>query len=292
MKITAQLVKELREKTDAAMMSCKKALEETGGDLEAAIEYLRKAGVAKAQKRAGKTAAEGKIGITLAQDSRTAFMVEINSETDFVSRDQTFNGFLQTVLQAGLTQKAQDATETLALVVNGQALDQTRQELASKIGENIQLRRAVFMQAKTTIGHYLHSDRIGVLVELDVENPELAKDLAMQIAATNPDGIRPEDIAPAVIEKEKEIVRAQVQESGKPAEIIEKMVAGRITKFLNEVSLLGQTFVKDSSLTINELLKQHKANVLRFVRFEVGEGIEKETHDFAEEVMAQVKGAN
>ncbi len=290
MTITAAMVKELREKTGAAMMACKKALQETSGDIEAAIENLRKSGEAKAAKRAGKTAAEGKV--TIAQDAANgaAFILEVNSETDFVARDESFNAFVQKVANLGLANKAQDVAATLAITDNGQALEVARQALISKLGENIQLRRVAYIESNGCIGHYSHGDRIGVVVALDTDNQELARDIAMHIAATNPLALTPEDVSPELITKEREIFAAQAKESGKPQAIIDKMIDGRVNKFLKEVSLTSQPFVKDPNISVADLLKQHNTKIKSFVRFEVGEGIEKETQNFADEVMAQVQG--
>lgn len=291
MTVTAAMVKELREKTGAAMMACKKALEESKGDFEVAIELLRKAGEAKAAKRADKTAAEGKVAVVAAGDRRAALIVEVNSETDFVARDSNFVAFVQQLAEQGLAAKVQTVEQLLALQSSGKSLETVRTELVSKLGENIQVRRLKLAQ-QGFVGHYCHGERIGVVVALDVDNPELAKDIAMHVAATNPMALNPSEIPAELIEKEREIYIAQASESGKPMDIISKMVDGRVSKFLKEISLTSQPFVKDPNVTVAELLKQHGANVLSFVRFEVGEGITKEEANFADEVMAQVQGKN
>jgi elongation factor Ts len=289
MTVTAAMVKELREKTGAAMMACKKALEESKGDFEVAIDLLRKAGEAKAAKRADKTAAEGRVVLATNADQSRAFVVEVNSETDFVARDENFVAFAQLLADQGLTAGVNSVANLMALNHHGEALETTRQALVSKLGENIQVRR-VALVAEGHIGHYCHGDRIGVLVALDVNNPSLAKDIAMHIAASNPAAVYPEEISKELIEKEKEIFIAQASESGKPMDIIQKMVEGRVSKFLKEISLTCQPFVKNPDQTVAELLTANKAKILRFVRFEVGEGIVKEEANFAEEVMAQVQG--
>lgn len=288
MTITAAMVKELREKTGAAMMACKKALEETKGNLEAAIEVLRIAGEAKAAKRADKTAAEGKIEVAVAADNRSAFIAEINSETDFVARDENFRGFTEQVARHGLATKVKEVSALLAEKIAGVTVETLRQQLVSKIGENVQIRRVALLEAPY-VGHYRHGERIGVLVALDKINAELAKDIAMHIAATNPQALNPEDVSPELVAKEKEIFSAQAAESGKPAEIINKMVDGRVNKFLKEISLTSQPFVKDPNKSVADLLKEAGAKVQAFVRFEVGEGIEREAQNFADEVMAQVQ---
>lgn len=291
MTVTAAMVKELREKTGAAMMACKKALEESKGDFEVAIDLLRKAGEAKAAKRADKTAAEGRVVLATNADQSRAFVVEVNSETDFVARDENFVAFAQQLAEMGLNAGVNSVASLMALTHQGETCETTRQALVSKLGENIQVRRVAFV-AEGHIGHYCHGDRIGVLVALDVNNPSLAKDIAMHIAASNPAAVYPEEISKELIEKEKEIFIAQASESGKPMDIIQKMVEGRVSKFLKEISLTCQPFVKNPDQTVAELLTANKAKILRFVRFEVGEGIVKEEANFAEEVMAQVQGKN
>lgn len=286
--ISAALVKELRERTGAAMMDCKKALEATQGDIEAAIEELRKSGAAKAGKKAGRVAAEGVV--VAAGDGKKAVLIEINSETDFVARDSNFTTFAkaaaETALQAGVTDVAQ--LSALTLQGSQQTVEEARLALVNKVGENVQIRRVVFAEAPTT-GIYIHGSRIGVMVELDTDNLELAKDVAMHIAASHPIVVSPEQVSADVIAKEKEIFMAQAATSGKPQDIIEKMVVGRLKKFLDEVSLTGQPFVKDPDVTVGSLLSKHRAKVVAFHRFEVGEGIEKVVEDFKEAVMSQVQ---
>lgn len=293
MPITAALVKELRERTGAAMMACKKALEETNGDLEAAIHVLRKAGEAKAAKRADKTAAEGKIVIALSEDSKKAFMVEVNSETDFVARDSHFVEFVQNVAERGLAENSEtvDSLQSISISQDSdESIEQVRKSLVNKLGENIQIRRVALINSDGIVGAYSHGDRIGVVVALDKNAPDLAKDIAMHIAAMKPQAINPDDVPAALIEREREIFIEQAKASGKPDNIIEKMVTGRINKFLKEITLLGQPFVKEADKSVADLLKSEGANVSTFVRFEVGEGIEKESQNFADEVMAQVQG--
>lgn len=286
MAITAALVKELRERTGAGMMECKKALVETNGDIEAAIEHLRKTGLAKADKKAGRVAAEGCIEI---RTDGKPVMVEINCETDFVGKDDNFLRFTGLVGDAA-AKISGDVAEVLSQQHEGQSLEEVRQALVAKIGENIQVRRLVRMDANGTVGSYLHGSRIGVIVDLEGGDEELARDLAMHIAASRPEYITADDVPADVLAKEKEILEAQVEESGKPPEIVEKMVEGRLRKHLAGITLHGQPFVKDPDQTVEKLLKARGAKVLGFHRLEVGEGIEKEEANFAEEVMAQVRG--
>lgn len=293
MVITAAMVKELRERTGAAMMACKKALEAAQGNMDMAIDILRKAGETKAAKRAGKIAAEGIIVIAVSEDKKKALIAEVNSETDFVARDVNFTEFANRIATRGLAAGASNVEAVLALPVKigGQeTIEQARQTLVLKIGENVQLRRVVLMTADGMVGHYCHGGRIGVLVAIDKNNPEIAKDLAMHIAAFNPQAVSGDDVPKAVVEREREIYFSQAKESGKPAEILEKMVVGRLNKFLKEISLLGQPFLKNQETTVGEFLQSHQIKVKNFIRFEVGEGIEKETKNFADEVMAQVQG--
>lgn len=289
--ITAAMVKELRERTGAGMMACKKALSEANGDIEQAIDNMRKAGQANAAKRAAKVAAEGVITIAANADSKTAVMIEVNSQTDFVARDASFKKFADEITQSALAEQLDDPQALLALQnAEGETFEAARQALVAKIGENIQVRRIALMHSSGVVGHYLHGDRIGVLVALDKDEIDLARDIAMHIAAMKPEAISPEDVSQEVIEREKAIYLAQAETSGKPQDIVEKMVVGRINKFLKEVSLVDQPFVKNPDETVGALLKAKQAQVLAFVRFEVGDGIEKEEQDFAAEVMAQVKG--
>jgi len=292
MSISAALVKELRERTGAGMMECKKALVETNGDIEAAIDNLRKSGAAKAEKKAGRIAAEGVIVAKSSDDKKVAAIVEVNSETDFVARDENFKSFAEQVVDAALSNKTVNVEDLLASEVSsGGNVETARTALIAKIGENIGVRRVQIIEAQDgVLASYIHGGRIGVVVALKGGTEDLAKDIAMHVAATNPQCINPEDISEEVINREKEIFTAQALESGKPAEIVEKMIGGRMKKFAAEVSLTGQPFVKDPSVTVGDLLKQASAEVASMTRVEVGEGIEKKVDDFAAEVMAQVKG--
>ncbi len=281
--ISASMVKELRERTGAGMMECKKALVEANADVEEAVTILRKSGVAKAAKRAGKVAAEGMIVTKVADDRKSAFMIEVNCETDFVARDENFTKFANAVADKGLAA----ATDDIASL---DGIEEQRQQLVHTIGENVQLRRAAFVTATGCIAAYNHGVRIGVLVALDNDNETLGKDVAMHVAALNPQALDENAMDPAVIAKEREIFAENARQSGKPDNIIEKMVDGRIQKFLKEACLVSQPFVRDPDQTIGALLKAGGANITSYVRFEVGEGIEKETVDFAAEVRAQVQG--
>jgi elongation factor Ts len=294
MAITAALVKELRERTGAGMMECKKALVEADGDIEAAIEAMRKSGQAKAAKKSGRIAAEGVVIIEVAPGAKRGVLVEINCETDFVAKDANFSGFAAAVARTALAQEASDVAvlaemplaDDPATTVNG-----AREALIAKIGENVQVRRLVrFDDAQGALYSYRHGVRIGVLVELIGGNETLGRDIAMHIAASNPLCVSADEVPTETLEKEREIFRAQALDSGKPANIVDKMIEGRVRKFLEEVTLLGQAFVKDPEITVEKLLKQAGAQVRRFARIEVGEGIEKRTENFAEEVMAQVRG--
>jgi len=290
MTITAGLVKELRERTGAGMMECKKALVETNADLNAAIEHLRNSGLAQADKKASRVAAEGKIALAASADGKQAAMVEVNCETDFVAKDENFNRFADAVASNVLTSGVADVAALMETSANGSTLEAARQALVAKIGENIQVRR---FERKTTAGNlgaYLHGGKIGVLVEVEGGDAELAKDIAMHIAALNPSFIAEGDVPAEFLAKEKEILLAQVENSDKPADIIEKMVSGRLRKQLAEITLLGQPFVKDGDITVAKLLQQKQATVKGFNRLVVGEGIEKKESNFAEEVMQQVKG--
>lgn len=287
--ITPSMVKELRERTGGGLMECKKALEATNGDIEAAIDMLRKAGKAKADKKSGRVAAEGAVIVAQTADSKNALLLEINCETDFVSRDDNFRSFMQAVAQRALQAKAKTVDELLAATLSpegGKSIAQAREDLVAKIGENITIRRLKYMESNGIIGSYTHNNRIGVLVSLSVSDPVLAKDIAMHIAASKPLVIKAEDVSQDIINREKAVYLAQVQDSGKSADIMEKMVAGKLKKFLDELSLLNQPFVKDPNVKIIDLLKQAKAEVIAFERFEVGEGIEKEKCDFASEVKS------
>ena len=283
--ISASLVKELREKTGLGLMDCKKALEDTNGDLDLAVEELRKTSGIKASKKSSRSAADGLIGIKSLQGK--SFMVEINCETDFVARDDSFNSFMQEVLEIVSSNRDKSLEE---LVEEG--IEEKREKLVQKLGENIVVRRiAASVDNADSSGVYLHSNnKIGTIISLKEGTEELAKDIAMHAAATDPMAISPSDISQDVIDKEREIYVAQSEESGKPAEIVEKMIEGKIRKFLSEVSLTEQEFVKDPTIKINDLLKNNNASIVGFTRFEVGEGIEVEKVDFASEVMSQIEG--
>ncbi|RMX18710.1 elongation factor Ts [Legionella jordanis] len=291
MAISASLVMQLRERTGAGMMECKKFLTMTNGDIEQAIMEMRKAGQAKADKKADRVAAEGVIVIERSADKHSAVILEINSETDFVARDENFTNFAKKVGETALSSSAADvevlSQETIA--GSNTTIEQTRQELVSKIGENIKLRRMERVVTDGVIGYYLHGTRIGVVVALKNGDEELAKDIAMHIAASRPIVVSRDQVSAEAIENEREIFTAQARESGKPQEIIDKMIEGRINKFVDEVSLLGQPYVKDPNKKVGQLLKEKNAEVLSFTRFEVGEGIEKKEDNFVEEVMAQVR---
>jgi elongation factor Ts len=292
MTITAEAVRILRERTGAGMMECKKALVETHGDLDAAAEMMRKAGLAKADKKAGRIAAEGTIATAVAADGRSAVLVEVNSETDFVARQDEFQGFAAAVAQAALAAGADTLEATLALPLEGGAtVEDTRRSLVARIGENISVRRVGRLVAPTRIGSYVHGGRIGVLVGVEGGDESVAHDLAMHVAASNPQYARAEDVPAEQVSKEREILSAQALQEGKPAEIVAKMVEGRIRKYLAEICLVGQPFVKDPDITVEKLLKGAGAKVSGFLRFEVGEGIEKRQENFADEVAAQVKAA-
>jgi elongation factor Ts len=293
MTITASMVKELRERTGSGMMECKKALVETGGDIDAAIELMRKSGLAKADKRAGKVAAEGTIEIAQAADGRRAAMVEINSETDFVAKGDDFRAFAAAVAQSALEHAPADLAALLAAPLAGGtgSVDAARQELAARIGENINVRRFVLIEvADGALASYLHGTRIGVVVAYTGGDEELGKDLAMHVAASRPVCVAEQDVPAELVAKEREIFAAQAAESGKPANIVEKMVEGRVRKYLGEVTLVGQPFVKNPDQSVGDLLQGAGASVTRFERFEVGEGIDKKQENFAAEVMAQVQG--
>lgn len=280
--ISAALVKELRERTGLGMMECKKALVEAQGDIEVAIEEMRKSGQAKAAKKAGRIAAEGIVTVKVADDASFGVLVEVNSETDFVARDDNFLGFVQQVVDAAFARKEADVNA----LMEGE-LEEARQALVQKIGENIGVRRIAIV-AGGVIGSYVHgNNRIAVLTQLEGGDTELARDIAMHVAAVNPQVVNKEDMPAELVEKEKEIFKAQAEQSGKPANIIEKMIEGRISKFLAESSLVEQPFVKDPDTTVGALARKADATVTGFVRFEVGEGIEKEEVDFAAEVRAQ-----
>jgi elongation factor Ts len=291
MEITAAMVKELRERSGAGMMECKKALVEASGDIELAIENMRKSGAAKAAKKAGRIAAEG--AIVTASNATHAVLVEVNSETDFVANDDNFKRFAATVADTALASGVADVAALRETVgAEGESLEQMRTALVAKIGENIEIRRFTVLAADGgVVQSYLHGKRIGVLVALKGGSAELARDIAMHIAASNPVCVSEADMPADVLAKEREIYAAQAAESGKPADIVEKMVVGRIKKFIAETTLLGQNFVKDPDQTVEKLLKSNGATVSRFVRYEVGEGIDKKEDNFVEEVMAQARSA-
>ena len=294
MQITASLVKELRERTGAGMMDCKKALQEVDGDIEVAIENMRKSGIAKAAKKAGRVAAEGVIIIRAASDSNMSVMLEINCETDFVAKDNNFEQFANSVAETILAAKPDSLDELQKMSLHGtssQSVEEARAELVAKIGENISIRRFNIIEHDGVLGTYLHGVRIGVVVELLGGDSNLAKDIAMHIAASKPVCISEDQVPESLLEQEKVVFRSQAAESGKPAEIIEKMITGRINKFLKEITLLGQPFVKDPDITVENLLKSKNATVKSFNRYEVGEGVEKKEDNFVEEVMAQARGS-
>jgi elongation factor Ts len=288
--ITAALVKELRERTGSGMMECKRALQETAGDIEAAVESMRKAGQAKADKKASRIAAEGLIVVK--QANGAAAMVEVNCETDFVTKNDDFRAFADAVAEVALQGEWADLEALLAAnMANGQSVEQNRRECIAKIGENINVRRfARLATSGGVLGSYLHGVRIGVLVELEGGDTDLARDIAMHIAASRPLCVSADQVPAELLAREKDIFAAQAAASGKPANIIDKMVEGRLRKYLEEVTLLGQPFVKDTEQSVDKLLKSHKARVIRFERFELGEGIEKKSGDFAAEVMAAARG--
>jgi len=293
MAITAALVKELRERTGSGMMECKKALVESNGDIDVAIEAMRKSGLAKADKKSDRIAAEGVIAIETSADGKQAVMLEINSETDFVAKADDFIGFVSEVAKAVLAAQPSDVEALLALPLNdaGDSIETVRQALVAKIGENILVRRFSLMSTEDgVIGSYRHGDRIGTMVKLTGGDVALAKDIAMHVAASRPQAISGADLPAELLEKERDIVATQAKDSGKPEAIIEKMVEGRMKKFVNEISLLGQAFVKDPDVTVEKLVNQANATVDTFEFFEVGEGIEKKEDNFAEEVMAQARG--
>ncbi|MDQ2075325.1 translation elongation factor Ts [Marinimicrobium sp. ABcell2] len=285
--ISASMVKELRERTSLGMMECKKALTEADGDVELAIENLRKASGLKAAKKADRTAADGVVAVKVADDNGSAVILEVNSETDFVARDAGFLAFVDSVLTKAFNEKQVD----VAALMSGE-LESAREALVQKIGENISVRRVALIEGGVIDGYVHSNNRIAVVTQLEGGNADLARDVSMHVAAVNPQVVRPEDMPAELVEKEKDIIKAQPDMEGKPAEIVEKMTQGRIKKFLKEGSLLEQPFVKNPELTVGKLAQEAGATVTSFVRFEVGEGIEKETVDFAEEVAAQVKASS
>ena len=291
MTITAALVKELRERTGAGMMDCKKALVETNADLEAAIDLMRASGAAKAAKKAGRIASEGLINVAISDDNKNAVILEVNSETDFVTKGQHFIDFVNALGVLALKNRP-DSVETFLTqtLESGETVDEAREGIIAKIGENVSVRRLQNVSAENgVLGAYKHGDRIAVLVVLSGKDSGLAKDIAMHIAASRPECISEEHLSSELLEREKAIFFEQAKESGKPDNIIEKMIVGRMKKFINEATLYGQAFIKDPDISVGELLKSNNAEVESFVRFEVGEGIDKKEDNFVEEVMAQVR---
>ncbi len=287
MSISASMVKELRERTGAGMMECKKALVETVGNMEEAIEALRKSGQAKADKKSSRIAADGRIAVAV--DGNKAAIAEINSETDFVAKDENFVGFIDAVVGAALTSSVEDVDALSAITLpDGRTVEAARTDLVTKVGENISVRRFARVEATDHLGNYTHGARIGTLVSMSGGNAELARDVAMHIAATNPVCVDEEGVPADALERERRIFVEQAAASGKPPEIVEKMVTGRVAKFLKEITLLGQPFVKDPDVSVGQLLKSADATVNSFVRYELGEGIEKKQENFAEEVLNQI----
>jgi elongation factor Ts len=294
MTISASLVKELRERTGAGMMECKKALGETQGDLEAAVEHMRKTGLAKADKKAGRVAAEGTIAVVVSADASAAALLELNCETDFVAKGDDFIGFAKSLAETVLKTGVEDAAALLdAPFAEGKSVNVVRQEMVAKIGENIQVRRAAVLKGEPgQVAAYSHGTRIGVVMVTSGGTTALGRDIAMHIAASKPQFIEPKEVPADLVAKEREILLAQADTSGKPQNIIDKMVDGRINKFLSEITLVGQPFVKDPDQTVGKLLAAAGAKAVAFARFEVGEGIEKKQENFADEVMAQVRASS
>jgi len=291
MAVTAEAVKALRERTGAGMMECKKALVETNGDIEAAAEIMRKAGLAKADKKAGRVAAEGLVVVATSEDRRSAAVVEVNCETDFVAREADFQAFARNVADAAVHARPADLAALSGLALDGATVDQRRRELIAKIGENIGIRRYTLIDAPAVLGAYVHGSRIGTVVALKSGDETVARDVAMHVAAMNPAFLSADEVPAERVEKEREILIEQAKGEGKPEAIVAKMVEGRLRKWLAEITLLGQPFVKDPDQTVEKLLKTSHAEIAGFVRFELGEGIEKKQEDFAAEVMKQVRGA-
>ena len=296
MAVTAEAVKALRERTGAGMMECKKALVEANGDLEAAAEAMRKSGLAKADKKAGRVAAEGVVVIERSADGLTAALVEVNSETDFVARQPDFQGFAHDVAKLALAARPADVEALLAAkLASGKTVEETRRELIARIGENIGVRRFEIVSGGAPLATYLHGSRIATVVVIEGGDAALGHDLAMHVAAINPQYLAAEDVPAEQVGKEREIFIAQAATdpklAGKPQDVLVKASEGKLRKFLGEITLLGQPFVKDDKQTVAQVLKGANARVLRFVRFEVGAGIEKKQENFAAEVMAQVRGA-
>jgi len=291
MTITASLVKELRERTGAGMMDCKKALVETNGDADAAAELLRTTGQAKAEKKAGRIAAEGRVEIAT-DGAGCAVLLEANSETDFAAKDENFLNFATLAAKLALASKPADIDALLAAeVAPGETLEEARKALIAKIGENIAIRRFELIDAQGEVGYYTHGSRIGVIVDVTGGDEQLRKDLAMHIAAASPECVSDADVPADMLERERRILTEQAEQEGKPPEIVAKMIEGRLRKYLAEITLVGQPFVKDPDTTVGKLLKQNNASVTSFARIEVGEGIEKKQEDFAAEVEAQVRAS-
>lgn len=291
MAVSANIVKQLRERTGAGMMDCKKALVKADGDLEKAVEEMRKAGQAKADKKESRTAAEGLVIAKQSDDNHQAIILEVNCETDFVARDGKFKEFANQLADEALRHNLTDPDKLSETVLpSGETIEQRRKDLINQIGEKISIRRISIISEGDHISCYSHGGQIGVIVAIKGGDKALAKDLAMHIAASQPQSVSPDNVPQTVIDKEKEIFKAQARESGKPENIIEKMVSGKIDKFINEQSLEGQAFVKDPSIKVGNLLKDKNASVITFARYSVGEGIEKEQVDFGTEVMSQAKG--
>ena len=296
MAVTAEAVKTLRERTGAGMMECKKALVETNGDLDAAAEMMRKSGLAKADKKATRVAAEGVIVLERAADGKRAVIVEVNCETDFVAREKDFQQFASAVAKAALDQRPADLDALAALSIpGGQSIEETRRVLIAKIGENISVRRFTAVEAPAVVGAYLHGTRIGAVVAMKSGDETVAKDVAMHVAAINPARVSAAEVPAEEVAKERAILvdqaAADPKNAGKPRELLEKIVEGKVRKWLNEVTLLGQPFVKDDKQSVEQYLKSAGGEVLSFVRYEVGAGIEKKQEDFAEEVRKQVASA-
>jgi elongation factor Ts len=289
MDIKPALVKELRERTGAGMMECKKALVETSGDIDAAAEWLRKAGAAKADKKASRVAAEGRIAVRSDEKSGRYVVLEVNSETDFVAKDENFRAFVDRLAEVILTQLPKNVEALMKTTVGGKSIEDMRLELVTKVGENISVRRFDVVESRGNVGTYVHGTRIGVLVDLEGGDNAFARDIAMQIASLAPRYVAGEDVPKELLDKEREIIAAQTAEEKKPPEILAKMVEGKLRKFIDEITLTGQMFVKDDKKRVRDVLTQHKAKVKGFRRYEVGEGIEKKSSDFVKEVMAQAR---
>ncbi|MBM4196135.1 MAG: elongation factor Ts [Gammaproteobacteria bacterium] len=290
MSISASVVKELRERTGAGMMECKSALVEAGGEIDAAAEILRKRGQAKADKKATRIAAEGRVELAVSADGKSGVLLEANCETDFVARDENFLSFVREAAALALVSGPSDIAALMAISrPAGGTLEDLRKELVAKIGENIAIRRFDLLRTAGQLGTYVHGTRIGVIIDVAGGDDDLRRDLAMHVAAARPQCVSAEDVPADVLDRERRILSEQASQEGKPAEIVAKMVEGRLRKFLGEITLLGQPFVKDPDTSVGKLVQGRKATVQRFVRLEVGEGIEKKSANFAEEVRAQLE---